>query len=138
MEIKKIVVAICLSIFMLSIMPVVHGQNLSGEGTGTSVEKLESDTYVISSENKLIKRVLPETPIDIFKNKFNMSKNDVSLYHSANNMTPVEEGNIATGMIMKYKESEDQYTILVIGDLDNDSIMGEVELNFLIRLCIRN
>ena len=43
----------------------------------TSVEELESDTYIISSEDKLIKRVLPETPIDIFKNKFNISLEEV-------------------------------------------------------------
>ena len=120
--VKRIVIAILISILIYIVIPmlVVYG-----------VEKLESKYYQVGEGE--ITRVLPKTKVDTFKGNFNVSKSDVKIYKSVNDETEITQGEIGTGMILKYAGSEEAYKISVIGDLDKDSKITDIELNLLIR-----
>ena len=138
--VKKIVAIILLTIIMTNNASIAITYAKINLQNDTNVElattKLESEKYIVSEKDALIKRVLPETPIGTFKSKFNVPKSDVVVYKSIDDMTEVEEGNVATGMVVQCKNSDKKYVISVIGDLNSDGNMGEIELNILIKYIV--
>lgn len=195
---KKFVISFLILEILLNIAIVfsVYGeQEQVAENSATLLgveqneEKLQNSNslqtsakYVIDDENKIIKRVLPETKVVDFKAKFNMSENIV-VYEDETCAKEIKDGYIATGMVLKAinnepkdnenandvqtdlknenneqtdlknandvqadtkdtnnedikdenKNSSEIYKISVIGDLDKDGIMNEIELNRLIK-----
>ena len=123
-KIKKIVIIMFVAMLVYSVIPIMlsYGAN-----------ELTSDCYKVSETEKEITRVLPETKVDTFKGNFNVSKSDVKIYKSVNDETEITQGEIGTGMILKYAGSEEAYKISVIGDLDKDSKIADIELNLLIK-----
>lgn len=112
---------------------IVLSEQAQEEQESDEVTKLESNKYIIAEEEKQIRRVLPETEIGILKGKFNMPSSAVKIYKDITCKEEVTSGLVATGMALMYEGSEDIYTILVIGDLDNDGKMGQIELTRLIK-----
>ena len=123
-KIKKIVIIMFVAMLVYSVIPIMlsYGAN-----------ELTSDCYKVSETEKEITRVLPETKVDTFKGNFNVSKSDVKIYKSVNDETEITQGEIGTGMILKYAGSEEAYKISVIGDLDKDSKITDIELNLVIK-----
>ena len=111
--VKKIVAIILLTIIMTNNASIAITYAKINLQNDTNVElattKLESEKYIVSEKDALIKRVLPETPIGTFKSKFNVPKSDVVVYKSIDDMTEVEEGNVATGMVVQCKNSDKKY-----------------------------
>lgn len=94
---------------------------------------LFSKEYVIDYEERIVKRILPETEISSFKAKFNVPENDITIYTDSSCSREATTGFVTSGMILKTKGSQINFQICVIGDLDNDGKMGEIELNRLIK-----
>lgn len=93
-------------------------------------DELYSEEYAIDGIRHIISRVLPETKIQEFKENFNLSET-ISVYKDKNLEEEVTSGYVGTGMYLK--NGEELYQISVIGDLDSNGQIKQVEITKLIR-----
>ena len=95
-----------------------------------SENTLESQKYNILEEKGYITRIIPETKIEEFKQKFNIESSKIHVYEGE---TEIEEGNIKTGMIATFEGFEKRYELSVIGDINSDGQINQIDLNLLIK-----
>ena len=97
-----------------------------------AVMSITSETYIVSKENLLISRILPQTTIDNVKKSFNVNSSTVHIYDS-NGKQEIKQGYIGTGMQIKFDNHQVTYIASVIGDLDGDGEIKQIEVNKLIK-----
>ncbi len=94
---------------------------------------LESKKYLILEEKGYISRIVPETELAEFRQKFNIGEETVHVYKDSNLKEEITEGYIKTGMIATFDGMEEKYQLIVIGDLNSDGLMDQIDLNLLIK-----
>ena len=133
LKINLILLVIFIFLIMLSTMSTVEGES-----------KITSEKYVISELYNYLLRVEPKTTVDKFKE--NLVSDDATNIHVYLDQTCEDEittGNIGTGMVVRYEEPEkleleepQMYIISVIGDIDKDGFIQDIELNNAIRYVV--
>jgi len=123
--IKRIVSIIMLAIISLSEMSMV--------GAAYNENRVTSSKYLVSEGNKYISRIEPETTLEEFRSYFNLEEHRLHIYASKESEEEVKDGYIKTGMVLKCDEIEDIYDLVVIGDINGDGLMSQVDLNILIK-----
>ena len=97
-----------------------------------NIKELESSKYIIDDENKIIYRVVPETRVDVFKNNFSIPEY-IKVFENGNCENEVLDGYIGTGMVLRNETNNEIYKISVIGDLNSDGKITQIELTNIIR-----
>ncbi len=91
-------------------------------------KNITSETYIVSKENLIISRILPNTTIKEFKGKFNSREDAVHVYNKEGKQEQ-KDGYIGTGMQIKFDESKDAYIASVIGDITGNGKIEQIEVN---------
>ena len=92
---------------------------------------LKSNFYNVNSDEKTITVVEPETDVNIFKDKFNIDKENIKIYKDKDKSEEIVQGIIGTGMYLNI--DEDMYLISVVGDIDGDGKAVQVDLTNIIK-----
>ena len=122
---KKIIAILLLGLFIMS--------ELSTVAAVFQENSLESNKYVIAEETKTISRIVPETTIEEFKTNLNASQEDIAIYKDKTLQQEQTEGYIQTGMAVKIEGINAIYELVVIGDINQDGLMDQIDLNLLIK-----
>jgi len=122
---QKIIATLLLALFTISELSTVLATFME--------ESLESDKYVIAEETKTITRIVPETSLEEFQQGLNASPEDISIYQDNTLQQQVTEGYIKTGMVAKIEGINAIYDLVVIGDINQDGKMDQIDLNLLIK-----
>ncbi len=85
----------------------------------------QSNNYLITDE--LVQNVLPGTTVDVLKNNI---AEEVNVYKNSKIVT---DGLVETGMQLEYIENGRRYDISVLGDINRDGILNQIELTREIR-----
>lgn len=123
--IKRIVAMLILAILSLSELTVV--------GAAYNENRISSSKYLVSEGKGYIARIEPETTLEEFKSYFNLEAEKLHVHTSRDKDEDVEDGYIKTGMALKSEGIEDIYDLVVIGDINGDGLMTQVDLNILIK-----
>jgi len=100
-----------------------------------TVEGIEitSEKYLISELYSYIGRILPRTTVEQFKMTFNIASENIHIYKDATLKQEIQEGYIATNMVVKFNGVEKEYTVVVVGDFDGDGNTNQIEIQHLIK-----
>lgn len=90
-------------------------------------EKIESNQYLIDVDKKYISKVLPGVKIGEFKNNITLNTN-YELYDK--NENPITDDNILVATGMNLKTQNQEYTIIVKGDIDGN---GKISITDLVK-----
>jgi len=93
---------------------------------------LKSEYYVVSEENLVISRILPQTSIKDFQEKI-QSENSVVRIYDKDGKKEIKQGYIGSGMKVKIGDSTKIYTVSVIGDLTGDGEIKQFEVSKVIK-----
>ena len=96
---------------------------------------LKSEKYLILEEHGHITRIIPETTVAEFKTKFNLSGDNIHVFGKDNK--EITQGYISTEMKAKFAGIEQEYALSVIGDINGDGKMNQIDLSNLIRHVIK-
>ena len=88
----------------------------------------ESTAYLVTDE--YVSNVAPETSIETFRRNI---ENGVTVYENATKQKEVTEGIIKTGMLLEYNQNGRTFDISVLGDINGDGILNQIELTREIR-----
>lgn len=94
---------------------------------------LESTKYLILEERGYITRIVPETEIAEFKQGFNVSSDAIGIYQDSTMSEEVTSGYIKTGMYATFDGTNQNFELSVIGDIDSDGEITQIDLNRLIK-----
>lgn len=98
---------------------------------------ISSDKYLISEKYSYIGRISPKTDIKVFKEEFeNIQGSKIHVY-KADNLEEIQDGYIATNMIVKFDAQDKEYTALVVGDINSDGVLNQIDLKFVIGHIVR-
>ena len=115
-----------LIILMATILTNVFLKNTSY--AADNIDKLESDIYIISEENLIVSRILPLTSIGDVKKSFNVDSSQIHIYE-ADGKTEANQGVIGTGMKIRIGTSGKTYTACVVGDVNGDGEIKQLEVS---------
>ena len=87
-----------------------------------------STAYLVTDE--YVSNVAPETSIETFRKNI---ENGVTVYENATKQKEVTEGIIKTGMVLEYNQNGRTFDISVLGDINEDGILNQIELTREIR-----
>ncbi len=131
-NVNKKVLIIFMVLVLFLIIPIISNASEDCD--------LTSDKYVISQLYGYICRVKPKTPIEEFKEGFNIDKTLIAIYQDNTCSQEVSSGNIGTGMVLRYTDKETQqmktHTISVIGDINGNGNIEQLDLNLLIKYIV--
>lgn len=137
-KISIIIIGFALCIFIgLLFYSVVETGAFTANVSQKNAEELNtgdisSDKYLISEKYSYIGRIPPKTRISAFKEEFkNIQSNNIHVY-KADNLEEVQDGYIVTNMIVKFDTSDKKYTALVVGDINGDGVLNQIDLKFVI------
>ena len=104
--------------------------------TNENITIIRSSHYKIDEDNKIISIVEPETDINTFKEKIvvtasNNEKGEYEIYTDETKKQVVTTGIIKTGMVLHTSDTD--YPISVIGDINGDGKITQIDLSLLIR-----
>ena len=88
----------------------------------------ESTAYLVT--DKYVSNVAPETSIETFRK--NMEEG-ITVYENATKQKEVTDGIIKTGMVLEYNQNGRTFDISVLGDINGDGILNQIELTREIR-----
>ena len=88
----------------------------------------ESTAYLVTDE--YVSNVAPETSIETFRKNI---ENGVTVYENTAKQNEVTEGIIKTGMVLEYNQNGRTFDISVLGDINGDGILNQIELTREIR-----
>ena len=88
----------------------------------------ESTAYLVTDE--YVSNVAPETSIETFRKNI---ENGVTVYENTAKQNEVTEGIIKTGMLLEYNQNGRTFDISVLGDINGDGILNQIELTREIR-----
>ena len=88
----------------------------------------ESTAYLVTDE--YVSNVAPETSIETFRKNI---ENGVTVYENTAKQKEVTEGIIKTGMVLEYNQNGRTFDISVLGDINGDGILNQIELTREIR-----
>ena len=97
------------------------------------VEPIESAKYMILERKGQITRIIPETTIEEFKQKFNKEASAIHLYKDENTKEEITQGYVKTGMVVAFDGITERYKLSIIGDLNGDGELNQIDLNLLIK-----
>jgi len=123
MKIKK-----CIASIILTILISIDILNIYSSIAYAFSEELSSAIYNI--HDNYIERVYPETSIDKFKQNI---KEDVVIYENKSKTTIIKDGIIKTGMVACVANGNINYEISVIGDINGDGLLNQIDVNLLIK-----
>ena len=126
---KKLVSILILIILCLQQMPIISLSELDNQ----EENRLKSNKYLIVEEKGYISRIVPETTMEELKSNFNYSPETIHVYEDDSLEQEVTEEYIKTGMVLTCDEIEESYDLSVIGDLDKDGELTQIDLNLLIK-----
>ena len=131
---KKIygLLIIFLCIIMTNVIAIPNTSEDKGDNSiaqeAEANKEITSETYIVSKEKLIISRILPNTTIKEFKSKFNVNNNTVHVYDETGKEEK-ESGYIGTGMQIKFTESETTYIASVIGDINGNGKIEQIEVS---------
>ncbi len=135
-NIKKLnITTIFISIIVLCMIFFANTANAKLENEEQIKEELqkENDENPISTKylvtDKYISCVNSETTIE----KFKSNVQGVKVYETMSKEKEVTEGIIKTGMIAEYTKNGRTYNISVIGDLNKDGVLNQIDITREIR-----
>ena len=88
----------------------------------------ESTNYLITDE--YISNVLPETTVENLKKNI---KEVVKVYENEGKESEIKTGKVKTGMVIEYVDNLRTYGLSVLGDIDRDGSLNQIELTREIR-----
>lgn len=88
----------------------------------------ESVNYI----EEIVGRVLPDTTIKEFKDKFYASPSNIHVYAQSNLAKEINLGYVGSNMIVKFDGLTNEFAITVLGDITGDGKANQVELKRLI------
>ena len=88
----------------------------------------ESTAYLVT--DKYVSNVAPETSIETFRK--NMEEG-ITVYENATKQKEVTDGIIKTGMVLEYNQNGRTFDISVLGDINGDGVLNQIELTREIR-----
>ncbi len=97
----------------------------------TNDDNPESTKYLVTDKN--ISRVAPNTTIEEFKKNIN---SNITVYEDEALTKEVVSGYIKSNMFVKYLDNNRVFKLSVVGDLDNDGILNQIELTKIIRYIV--
>ena len=104
--------------------------------TNENLTPIRSNYYKIDEKNKTISIVEPETDISKFKERIiattsNNENGEYKIYTNENKNQIVTTGIIKTGMVLHTSNAD--YPISVIGDIDGDGKITQIDLSLIIK-----
>ena len=88
----------------------------------------ESTNYLITDE--YISNVLPETTVENLKKNI---KEVVKVYENEGKESEIKTGKVKTGMVVEYVDNSRTYGLSVLGDINRDGSLNQIELTREIR-----
>ena len=142
---KSMIIAVILSLILMVAVIILAKDTIAMDEINIQemIEKLqkenednpESNKYLVT--DKTISRIKPESTLDIFKAQLK----DVTVNIEENGELKEITNNtekLKTGMIAKYQNNERTYKISVLGDIDGDGVLNQIELTRDIREYVKS
>ena len=126
---KKKIIYYLFCIFIICIL-LIFVPNIS---KATEETVAESTKYLILEERGYITRIVPETELAEFKQGFNISPDDIHIYQDSTMAEEVTSGYIKTKMCAVFDGTDQKFELSVIGDIDADGEITQIDLNRLIK-----
>lgn len=123
-----LIILIILSVGCLALATISQG----AETATVTVTTITSESYIVSMQNQLISRILPQTTIETVKQSFNVNSSMVHVYDSEGKQE-INKGYIGTGMKITVDNHAITYTASVIGDLTGDGEIKQIEVSKIIK-----
>ena len=125
-----------LVIIITLLFPYSIISNAEGSTSSDNIVILRSSYYKIDENNKIISIVEPETDINTFREKIvitasNNEKGEYEIYADETKKQVITTGIIKTGMVLHTSDAD--YPISVIGDINGDGKITQIDLSLLIR-----
>ncbi len=96
--------------------------------------RLESKKYLIVEEKGYISRIVPETTLEEFVQGFNCEQELIHVYEDESLQKEIEKDRwIKTGMVVTCDKIEEKYSLSVIGDMNRDGELTQIDLSLLIK-----
>lgn len=93
---------------------------------------ITSSKYIVSKENMIISKIMPKTDIEELKKEFNVNSSSIHVYDSTEKKE-LKKGYVGTGMQIKFDNYDITYEASVIGDLNGDGEISQLEVNKVIK-----
>lgn len=97
--------------------------------TDSTKINIENEEYI----KETMKKVLPNTTIEQFKDIFYMPSSNIHVYRDKNLLQEIKTGFIGSNMIVKFDGIPNIYTVTVLGDITGDGLANQTELQKLIK-----